>query len=141
MNYRKIYEDCYGSIPNGHEIHHIDGNRANNNIENLVCVTTQRHYDIHYNQGDYMACSIIMQRLCLSDEEKKIVHSEAMKKRDQRGKKNPMYGRSAIRENNMKWYNNGVHESMFVENQQPDGYLTGRLYYHNYDKSGENAQY
>ena len=67
-NYRKIYEQHYGPIPkenNGrsYEIHHIDGNPANNNPANLQAVTLQEHYDIHYAQGDFGACSLIAIRL------------------------------------------------------------------------------
>lgn len=56
MHYRKIYQQYYGEIPKGYHIHHIDGNRSNNCIENLKCVTSKEHYDIHYSQGDYGAC-------------------------------------------------------------------------------------
>ena len=73
-NYRKIYESHVGPIPrdtNGrkYEIHHIDGNRKNNNITNLKCVSLQEHYDIHYSQKDWMACHKIAGKLKLSGEE------------------------------------------------------------------------
>jgi hypothetical protein len=35
VNYRKIYENHYGKIPNGYHIHHIDGNPFNNDISNI----------------------------------------------------------------------------------------------------------
>lgn len=62
--YRKIYENHYGPIPKdkdgkSYDIHHIDGDRRNNNPTNLKCVTIQEHYDIHYSQGDYGACWLI----------------------------------------------------------------------------------
>ena len=52
--YRKIYEDHYGPIPkeeNGrsYEIHHLDGNSNNNDPKNLIAVTLQEHYNIHYS--------------------------------------------------------------------------------------------
>lgn len=64
--YRKIYKEHYGPIPKddcgrSYEIHHIDGNHNNNNPNNLVAVTIQEHYDIHYSQGDYAACLFIAQ--------------------------------------------------------------------------------
>jgi hypothetical protein len=73
-NYRKIYEHHYGPIPKDeygrkHEIHHIDGNRKNNDPANLKCVSLQEHYDIHYSQGDWMACHKIAGKLKLSGEE------------------------------------------------------------------------
>jgi len=66
--YRKIYESHFGPIPkdeDGHsyEIHHIDGNRNNNSLENLQCVSIQEHYDIHYGQGDWAACSKLAARM------------------------------------------------------------------------------
>jgi hypothetical protein len=55
MNYRKIWESYHGKIPvdlNGvtFDIHHIDGNRKNNDINNLMCVSIYDHYKIHLNQ-------------------------------------------------------------------------------------------
>jgi hypothetical protein len=62
--YRKIYENHHGPIPKDEEgqsfeIHHIDGDHSNNNPTNLVAVTLQEHYDIHYSQKDYGACFLI----------------------------------------------------------------------------------
>ena len=55
MNYRKLYENFYGPIPkdsNGRtfDIHHIDGNRKNNSIDNLICLSIEDHYKIHLKQ-------------------------------------------------------------------------------------------
>lgn len=140
MSYRKIWEQTYGKIPPGHEIHHIDGNRKNNDITNLLCLSTKEHYEIHLRQGDYMACNIISLRVNLTDEEKKEIHKKAMAKREQSGKKNPMYGRSAIAENNMKWYTNGEVCKMYTEGKQPEGWTRGRVNVTgNYgDRSGSN---
>jgi len=71
INYRKIWEKTFGSIPKddegrSFEIHHRDGNRTNNSIENLICISIQEHYDIHYEQGDYGACVMIAKRMSLS---------------------------------------------------------------------------
>ena len=70
-NYRKIWENHYGKIPKDedgrpYEIHHKDGNRNNNDIENLICISIKEHYDIHYQQGDYGACVMIAKRMNLS---------------------------------------------------------------------------
>jgi hypothetical protein len=43
-----------------------------------------------------------------------------------KGKNNPMYGRSAITENNLKWYTNGVEVIYVTENTQPPGFVRGR---------------
>ena len=73
-DYRKIWQKHYGDIPvdeNGkkYDIHHIDGNRSNNAIENLIAVSIKEHYDIHKNQGNWQACHVIMKRLNLTIEE------------------------------------------------------------------------
>jgi hypothetical protein len=73
-NYRKIYETHFGIIPKdslgrSYDIHHIDGNHNNNDPLNLVALTIQEHYDIHYAQGDYGACSRIFSRMNKTPEE------------------------------------------------------------------------
>lgn len=72
--YRKIYETFYGSIPKDEEgrsydIHHINGDKTNNSIFNLIALSIQDHYDVHYIQGDYGACYRIAKRLKLSPKE------------------------------------------------------------------------
>lgn len=67
MNYRKIYQKECGEIPIDennipYEIHHKDGNHSNNQIENLVCLSIDEHYNIHYQQGDYAAAMLISKR-------------------------------------------------------------------------------
>jgi hypothetical protein len=74
MHYRQIWEQVNGTIPNDeqdrpYEIHHIDGNRKNNDLSNLKCVTVEEHYNIHLQQKDYYAAFIIGQRLNRSIEE------------------------------------------------------------------------
>jgi hypothetical protein len=62
--HRRIYEDYHKvSLLPGIEIHHIDGNHQNNNIENLLAVTPEEHYNIHYQQGDYAAALLITGRV------------------------------------------------------------------------------
>ena len=66
--YRKIWIKHNGPIPKDidgrtFEVHHLDGNRKNNDISNLVCVSIQEHYDIHLSQGDYAACILIAKRI------------------------------------------------------------------------------
>lgn len=55
-NYRKIYENYHDvKIPRGMHIHHIDGNRENNNPLNLQMVTPEEHWNLHLTQGDIVA--------------------------------------------------------------------------------------
>ena len=86
-NYRKIYENHIGIIPreaNGrtYEIHHIDGNHSNNSPSNLIAVTLQEHYDIHYSQNDYDACRLMkLQRMDYTPEEISKLASEGAAQR------------------------------------------------------------
>ena len=67
--HRKIYKENFGEILEGYEIHHKDGNHANNHPNNLQAVTLQEHYDIHKAQGDRGACHAIAIRMKLSHSE------------------------------------------------------------------------
>jgi len=83
--YRKIWVENYGDIPideNGrsYEIHHIDGNRFNNDLLNLMCVSIDEHYAIHEKQGDFHACMAIVNRKKESIETRKQRLSELSKK-------------------------------------------------------------
>jgi len=40
---RLVYEAHLGTIPKGYEIDHIDGDRSNNNLDNLRMVTRQQN--------------------------------------------------------------------------------------------------
>lgn len=45
--HRDVWTYYNGEIPENHQIHHVDGNPANNNIENLQCLSTSEHRRIH----------------------------------------------------------------------------------------------
>lgn len=80
-SYIKIWQKANGKIPrdtNGisYEIHHLDKNHKNNSLENLVCVTIQEHYDIHFSQQDYYACACISKRMNMSVEDKKVLSAK-----------------------------------------------------------------
>lgn len=51
---------------------------------------------------------------------------ETRKKKSLPGNKNPMYGRSAVKEKNLKWYTNGVKVIYIPEGTQPNDYQRGR---------------
>ena len=68
MNYRTLWIKHNGDIPldeNGrsYEIHHIDGDSSNNSLENLMCVSIEEHFKIHFEQGDYQAAALIAGRI------------------------------------------------------------------------------
>lgn len=45
--HRYIWENHFGKIPVGHSIHHKNGNKKDNRIENLVCVNDKEHMRLH----------------------------------------------------------------------------------------------
>ena len=45
--HRAIWEDAYGPIPEGYEIHHVDGDVFNNRVTNLQCVHAVEHQREH----------------------------------------------------------------------------------------------
>lgn len=45
--HRLIYEKYYGEIPEDCHIHHKDGNRSNNLINNLECLNKSKHLSLH----------------------------------------------------------------------------------------------
>lgn len=50
-----IWEEHYKkTVPKDYNIHHIDGNKQNNNINNLQCVKTSIHHRYHINKYNPM---------------------------------------------------------------------------------------
>lgn len=50
MNYRELYKDYYGiDFDNYFDVHHIDRNRKNNNINNLLLLPSKLHSQFHFN--------------------------------------------------------------------------------------------
>lgn len=66
-SYRRIYIKHKGKIPideNGvtFDIHHIDGDRANNSPDNLVALSVADHLKLHQAQGDVGAVFLLSRR-------------------------------------------------------------------------------
>jgi hypothetical protein len=47
LEHHLIWETLNGKIPDGYQIHHIDFDPKNNDIENLALVTVSEHQKIH----------------------------------------------------------------------------------------------
>lgn len=45
--HRLIWIKEYGEIPKGYVIHHIDGDKTNNNLSNLECISLSEHSRRH----------------------------------------------------------------------------------------------
>ncbi len=45
--HRAVYEHHHGEIPKGFDVHHGDGNKLNNDIENLECIEHGEHKSLH----------------------------------------------------------------------------------------------
>ena len=64
MAHRWIWEQHHGRpIPDGHDIHHANGDRLDNRIENLQCVSKVAHKRIHSgcelrSDGWWKPCSV-----------------------------------------------------------------------------------
>lgn len=48
MEHRVIWEKHHGKVPEGYCIHHKDGNKKNNRIENLECLSRKEHGKKHW---------------------------------------------------------------------------------------------
>lgn len=48
--HRSIWEHHNGEIPEGYHIHHVDGDKSNNDIENLQLLSASQHQYLHGKQ-------------------------------------------------------------------------------------------
>ena len=48
--HRLIYEENFGSIPNGFCIHHLDNDKNNNDPSNLILMSKSNHHKLHFNR-------------------------------------------------------------------------------------------
>ena len=51
--HRLIYEECFGSIPEGFCIHHIDNDKENNSPNNLMLLSKSNHHKLHMNGSNH----------------------------------------------------------------------------------------
>ena len=105
VNYRRLYENQVGPIPKdddgrSYDIHHIDGNPANNDISNLKALSIKEHYDIHYAMGDWTASLLIAERMKMSPILLSDLSSKAAKERIQAG--NHHFSKSEWQSQNQK---------------------------------------
>lgn len=51
--HRVVWSHYFGDIPDGYIIHHVDGDKENNQIENLQLMTHGEHSRLHHSDGVY----------------------------------------------------------------------------------------
>jgi hypothetical protein len=90
LNYRKFYKSVHGAIPvdehgRTYDIHHVDGDRSNNSIDNLVALSISDHLDVHLKQGDFQAVHAMLMRVEHTSEEISRFASAAQHRRVQEG--------------------------------------------------------
>lgn len=57
--HRYVWEFYNGPIESGYDIHHIDGNKSNNDISNLAKISRKKHAEIH---GDMQSEELIAKK-------------------------------------------------------------------------------
>lgn len=47
--HRLIYEEIFGTIPEGFHVHHLDNNKENNDPSNMILLSKSNHHKFHFN--------------------------------------------------------------------------------------------
>jgi hypothetical protein len=73
-NQRRIYIKNFGGVPKDEygrsfDIHHKDGDHRNNDPSNLIAISIEEHYNIHYLNEDWNAARLIAIRMSKSPDE------------------------------------------------------------------------
>lgn len=78
-----------GDIPEGYQIHHIDGNRQNNSIYNLTLIEENEHLSYHFKGNKYHLGKNHSEETKnkISESKKGFKHSEETKKKMSESKK------------------------------------------------------
>lgn len=50
LEHRAVWETAYGPIPKGLHVHHIDGDKTNNRLDNLALAANSAHQGLHRHE-------------------------------------------------------------------------------------------
>ena len=79
-NYRQKYKNYYGiNFDNNFVVHHLDGNRENNNINNLLLLPKRLHNSYHFHK-DIITSIPIPTQICGNSLHNQIYYLNALNK-------------------------------------------------------------
>ena len=89
LMHRYVWEFYNGKIPESYHIHHKDGNKGNNSIDNLECILASKHLSEHVKENMANGTIDIKKSLVKAREAAKIWHGsdEGRKWHSEHGKK------------------------------------------------------
>lgn len=82
--HRWVWINHYGAIPKGMDIHHKDGDKDNNEIENLEMLSRSDHLKRHWQEGRF---DLEQRRIQLTEARKWLSTPEGRKKQSESSKK------------------------------------------------------
>lgn len=97
------------------------------NPSNLVELSVEEHAESHrklYEQYGHFEDYLAWKGLLGIIPKQEIIRQ--LMSKNSSGENNPMYGKSAIKEKNLKWYTNGEKTIYVSEGTQPEGFIRGR---------------
>ena len=94
--HRLVYEVFYGEIENGCDIHHIDEDKTNNNINNLKKITHEEHGRIHNTKysDKMMICPQCGKEFLWTAQKQQTFYSNQSRKRYQNSSTKPFCSKS-----------------------------------------------
>lgn len=104
-----VYAWHKGEVPYGYQIHHKDGNKVNNSIDNLVALTPEAHRKEHESTRE-LPCKLTVPRDWYV---KKIEEAEALGTRSSAS-------RASVLRAKLRYYDNHIEEAIQKQNDTRD---------------------
>lgn len=126
--HRIVYETYYGEVEDGYDIHHIDEDKTNNNINNLKKITHEEHGRIHSTKysDKMMICPQCGKEFLWTAQKQQTFYSNQSRKRYQNSSTKPFCSKSCSGK-----YGKQVQETLCKENKVKhidiDVFLNGKL--------------